>query len=68
MKKAFDGFISWLSAAEERIGEVEGGSIENYQTEMQTEKMMGRKNQPQNTQEKRDSIKRWITRNGTAQG
>lgn len=43
MKKAFDGFISWLSAAEERIGEVEGGSIENYQTEMQTEKIMGRK-------------------------
>ena len=40
MKNAFDGLISRLDVAEERISELEDTSIGTYQTEKQREKRM----------------------------
>lgn len=44
MRNAFDGLISSMDMAKERISEAEDGLIETSQTEVQREKIMQKKN------------------------
>lgn len=47
MKNAFDGFISRLNTAEERISELQDLSIESLKTKQQREQRLKKKN-PEN--------------------
>ena len=58
MKNAFDGLISRLDTAEERIFEHEDISTETFKMEKQREKRLGEKKKKQSRIELGDSYKR----------